>query len=397
LNARIVKILGPIVILAAALYVFCSPYTNWGGVEYFGLAGALAAYFVILRGPQRNVALVLASVLFGLTAIEAFAVVTRLEPHETRASGYSGSRPILGWGAQRPGVFHNTKYAAWSNNIIYDAQYTIDANLNRKVLSVPTGPLVAFFGDSFTFGTGLEDAQTLPQIFAELYARKIGVGNFAFPGYGPQQFLRALETDLYDKLLRGRARLFVYETGAFHISRAACIDGFMLRAPRYVLDGGRAVFRGTCAEQSSALIELFRNTATYKAFIAPAIGGPRDGDVDLYVAILAQATRLARAKYGAPTTILYIRNEKFNAKWLRRSRYRDKDIIRKMRDAGLDVLDVTLDQDAYPGKPLTIVGDGHPSAFANNLRAAMLKAYIARAFPALLTTPESAVPKASRG
>ena len=385
-RARAVKILVPLLILATALYIFLAPYTNWGGVEYLGLAAAFAVYLaVVTRGWPRDLGLVVASILFGLAAVEAFSVSTLAAPSETRESGYSGNRPILGWGAQHPGVFHNTKFFANSNRVVYDARYTIDNDLDRKVLSAPNGPLVAFFGDSFTFGTGLDDSATLPQIFADLYNRKIGVANFGFPGYRPQQFLRALETELYDKLLHQRVKLFVYETAAFHVTRAACIDGFMLRAPRYALEEGKLVFKDRCAMQGLAAVELLRNTATYQAFIDPVIGGPRDADVDLYVAILARVAEVARTRYGAPTVILYIRGDERNAKWLRHSRYRDKDIVKKLRDAGLEVLDVTLDAEAYPGKSLVIAGDGHPSAFANGLRAAMLKAYLDRRTPALLS------------
>ncbi|WP_297297734.1 SGNH/GDSL hydrolase family protein [uncultured Methylovirgula sp.] len=387
--ARVAKILVPLFILAMGLVVFFAPYSNWGGVEYLGLAAALAAFLVgATRGWLRSLALVAASLLVGLAAVEASAVLVLARPNETRASGYSGNRPILGWGAQHPGIFRNRKFFARSNRVIYDAHYTIDDALNRKVISAPDGPLVAFFGDSFVFGTGLDDNATLPQIFSDLYRRKLGVTNFGFPGYGPQQFLRALETKLYDKQLRGRVKLFVYETAAFHVTRAACIDGFMLRAPRYVLESGRPVFRGTCAAQGTVLAELFRNTAMYQAFIEPVFGGPRDEDIDLYVAILAQAAALARVQYGAPTIILYIRDDSDNAKWLRHAHYNDEDIIAKMRGAGLDVLDVTLDLRAYPGKALIIVGDGHPSGFANGLRAAMLKAYLDHTRPSLLTAAQ---------
>jgi hypothetical protein len=380
------KILIPVVILGALLYVFEAPYDNWGSFKYFSLAAALAIYLaVISRGRIRDISLIVATVLIGFAGIEAYSVVAQARPVETRAPGYSGYQPILGWGPEHPGVFRHVKLAAKTRSVIFDVNYTIDEHRNRRVISAETGPAVAFFGDSFTFGTGLQDSQTLPQIFADLYDRKLGVLNFGFPGYGPQQFLRALETDMFDSLLRRRVRLFVYETAAFHAERTSCTAGFMMRAPRYEMVDGRPTYRGACYQKWTILNQLFANTSLYHAFIEPALGGPSREDIDLYVAVLARAAELAREKYGAPTLVLYIRTSN---RYLRRSGYTEQGVMQHMREAGLDVLDVTLDTAAFPGKPLTIPGDGHPSAVANAARATLIKAYIERTDPNLFAGAE---------
>jgi hypothetical protein len=346
----------------------------WGGCKYLCLAAALAIYCaVILRHRMRDIFVLVASVLLGLAAAEAYSVLTLARPVEVQAQGYSVSRPILGWGPQHPGVFHNIKFAAKTRRVIFDAHYTIDANLNRKVVSAPSGPAVAFFGDSFTFGTGLDDAQTLPQIFADLHDRKIGVLNFGFPGYGPQQFLRALETNMFDSLLRGRVRLFVFQATSYLAPRASCKAGFMMRAPHYELVEGRPIYRGACYQQWSVLNQLFANTSLYHAFIEPAFGGPTRSDIDLLIGILGEAAKLAHDKYGAPTLIVYIRN---SDTYLRRSGLTEEDVIRRMRAAGLDVLDATLDPRDFPRTPLNIPGDGHPTGAANAARAKMIDAAI---------------------
>jgi hypothetical protein len=72
------------------------------------------------------------------------------------------------------------------------------------VISAPTGLTAAFFGDSMTFGQGVPDAYTLPQAFADATGHRWRVLNLAFPGYGPQQFLRSLETDIFRDLLTSR-------------------------------------------------------------------------------------------------------------------------------------------------------------------------------------------------
>ncbi len=391
--ARLVKIFIPVAILGLIWGAAQLPYDAWSNFKYLVLIAALAIYFVvILRGRIRDISLVVAAIFIGLAGIEAYSVVTEARPIDFRAPGYSVSRPILGWGPEHPGVFHQLKLAAKTRSVIFDVNYTIDAHRNRQVISAQSGPAVAFFGDSFTFGTGLPDSQTLPQIFADLYDRKLGVMNFGFPGYGPQQFLRALETDMFDSLLRRRVRLFVYETAAFHAERASCAAGFMLRAPRYEMVDGQPIYRGACYQHWTVPVELFANTSLYHDFIEPALGGPTRGDVDLYVAILARAAELGREKYGAPTLILYIRGAE---PYLRRCGYTDQDIIQHMRAAGVDVLDVSLDPAAFPGKPLAIPGDGHPSAVANAARAAMAKAYIERTQPNLFAVPRPNGPGAA--
>lgn len=372
--ALLIKILIPCVIFAASWLLYLAPYDNWTSLEYLLLAAALAIYFtIILRGRLRDLFLIVTSVFVALASLEGYSVMSQAQPVDHRPRGYSVPRPILGWGPGHPGLFHQIKLTAKTRAVIFDVDYTIDKNLNRAVVSADSGPTVAFFGDSFTFGTGLNDKDTLPQSFADLYDRKVRVLNFGFPGYGPQQFLRALETGMDDPLLGKDTRLFVYETASWQIERSSCVAGYMLRAPRYEMVDGKPLFRGACYQHWQNLpIELLANTALYHSFIEGALGGPSREDVELYIGIFVRAAELARQKYGAPTVILYMPNE---PGYLRRSGYTDAKIMQRLRDAGLDVIDATLNREAV-GQPLTIPGDGHSTGAANRARAQILKAYI---------------------
>jgi hypothetical protein len=357
--------------------VLASPNNEWSTLRYLLLAAAAAAYLCLLaRGRLRDATLMATSLLLGLAALETFSVIRRPPPLDYHQAGYSVTKPILGWGPEHPGVFKHLKRDGATHAAIYDVDYTVDSHLLRAVESASTGPAVAFFGDSMTFGTGLRDSQTLPQQFADLFDRKIGVFNFGFPGYGPQQFLRALETRMFDPLLRGRTRLFVFETAAWHAERSSCRAGFMLRAPRYVMENEKPVFQGACYQDWTTLpMQLFANTSLYHSYVEPAVGPPTRSDIDLYVAILARAGQLARQMYGAPTVILFVGDD---PAYLHRAGVTDEQIMAAMRDAGLDVIDALLDPAGFPGKVLAIPGDGHPTEVANAARAAMLKAYFDR-------------------
>jgi len=175
------------------------------------------------RGRLRNACLSLASIVLCASALTAYSVVADPSPIDILPSGYRVARPVIGWGPEHPGVFHVAKLDRGSGRVIFDVDYTIDENLTRKV-SATEGPAAAFFGDSMTFGVGLPDNQTLPQLFADETGHRVRVLNLAISGFGPQQFLRALETALHDKLLTP-ALSIVYLTAPWHAERSACRRG----------------------------------------------------------------------------------------------------------------------------------------------------------------------------
>lgn len=150
----------------------------------------------------------------------------------------------------------------------------------------------------------------------------------------------------------------------------------MLRAPRYMLVNGTPQFRGSCGDDWwIALMSQFTASTTFHAFVEKALPGPGKADIDLFVAILVQTGKLAREKYGAPTVILYMPPD--DPGYLASSGLTDADIMRAPRNGGLLVLDTTLHAQDFPGRPLAIPGDGHPTATANKARAELLRAGVA--------------------
>jgi hypothetical protein len=277
----------------------------------------------------------------------------------------------LGFGPNHAGIYHAEKTDPQGGTTIYNVDYAIDENLVRPTLSSKTGPTVVFFGNSFTFGVGVNDPDTLPQLFADVCERKLRVLNLAIGAYGPQHFLRELQTGLHDSLIGPQPALFLFFTAAWHAERNACRPDWMLDSPRYAIEGGQIVFEGACYEGISRQVQIWlQDTTFYRVFIEPYRNRIfRANDVELYIKTLLAAVGLAKEKYGVRTLAPYIRV----AGYLRGTVFSDDDIIKRLKQGGAIVIDASLAKEEREGAIINIPGDGHPTPLANLLRGAMLK------------------------
>jgi hypothetical protein len=353
----------------------------------FRLATFILAFLVLagmasrLRGKLRGGLAVLASLAFGLSIIEATAAIRETKELYVVTNGESVPQPIIGWGPEHAGRFHAEKTDPKSGVSIYRVDYTIGSNLLRETHSVETGPAIVFFGDSFTFGEGLNDADTLPQLFADLLGRKQRVLNLGFSGYGPPQFLAELQTGRFDGVIGAQPRLFIFMTMAEHAERTACRPVWARLGPRYALENGHVALKGACYEGLRARArEWLENMASYRLFIEPYLQKGTHEDVELYVRILLASVSLAKEKYGVATLIPYIPADGY----LNGTGFSDDDIIQRLRDGGATVIDVSLAKDEAAGAKLRIGGEGHPMPLANRLRASLLEEYIENRMPGIL-------------
>jgi hypothetical protein len=364
----------PFVLVLAAYFLTVASYSKYTRGLYEFLVFLLVADLAVgLRRGWRNAATVVAATVFGFAVIElACAAMEVDQPSYPR--GFSTSRPVLGWGPSAPGVYHSRRMGL-GGALIYDVDYTIDDHLLRRTTSGTAGPSVAFFGDSMMFGQGLADSETLPQAYADLTGRRTRVLNFGFPGYGPQQMLRAVETGLFDPLLWD-TKTFVILTTGWHVGRASCRDGFMARAPRYELRDGQPVFVGACEEGLNRILEdIFVSSASFRRFARPIAETATRADVEIYLAELRRSAELVKRNYGARLIVLYLSE---SDPYLAKSGFTDARIEARLRQSGVEVIDATLSpKDFPPGTLLTIPDDGHPSAIADRARAALLKNYLA--------------------
>jgi hypothetical protein len=343
----------------------------------------------LLRGAARDASLALASLLLALSAIEAAAYVMQPGQLIVSSNGATVRRPVIGWGPERAGRFHSEKSDPKTGALIYSADYTIDSNLMRQTLSAEARPTIAFFGDSITFGVGLNDADTLPQQFADLEPRE-RVINLAFTGYGPQHFLREMETGLFDAAIGPQPRLLVFLTVPWHAERTSCKASWVVDAPRYALENGKVAFKGACFEGAALQLRQFIwNSAAYHLIFDPDRGKASHEDIELYIRILLAAVDLAKAKYGVPTLIPFMRSAD---EYLRGTGFTNESIMARLAAGGADVVDVSLVKEEAEGAKIAISGDGHPTALANRLRAEMLRTYIVQNMAHVLLAAAPAPP-----
>ncbi|HLH10675.1 MAG TPA: hypothetical protein VKV77_02225 [Methylovirgula sp.] len=323
---------------------------------------------LLFRGTAQNLFLSAAAMSAAFCGLEFYASLTEPHGEELEKPRMTGPRLVLGWGPLLPG-----RYEAIRRNdgkLIYDVVYTIDDNLLRKTEAGASGEGVAFLGDSYVFGQAIADRETLPQQFADLEGRHYPVYNLAFPAYNVAQALAEMQTGLFDRLL-ANAQLFVEFIAPWQAERTSCKASFVENAPHYIESGGELVFAGYCHPTVSDLNRF----AAYRVFVQPRLRVVEDRDIEILLDVAAGTIRMAREKYRKPIVIYYERNPGY----LAGLNWTDDKIMERLRSAGAKVLDYTLEDDYNP--KYQIVGDGHPNALANEIRAKRLLEFVEREFP----------------
>ena len=105
---------------------------------------------------------------------------------------------------------------------IFDVVYTTnEAGLRASPPSAEARESILFFGGSFTFGTGVNDDETMPHRGGVATKGKYRVFNFGYAGYGPHQMLAAIEGGLVDEIVIEPPKYVIYQAIPHHVERAA--------------------------------------------------------------------------------------------------------------------------------------------------------------------------------
>jgi len=350
-------------------------------VRTFALWSSIAVLLLLLV-PVRSFRLIFGYVLATLLALTGFEAYASAGSHEEHAApprnslGYYSSErgDVLGFGPALD--FVNRSVLERDGRTIYDVKYTIDPSGLR--IAPPEASevvgTVLFFGDSFTFGEGVADTETLPYRLGAITAGRYRVRNFAFQGYGPHQMLSELEHGLVRRLVEPRGKVTaIYQAIPDHVRRSAGLAFYDTHGPRYVLgDDGRAHFSGHFDDGGFSV--FLRKLFVYQRLnnVRTEVGAP---EVELFGAIVSQSSEILAREYGADFHVLY---------WDMPKDPHTAAVADALRRRGLDVRPMSTILPGYPASEgeYTLAGDGHPTPRAH----ALIAEYVARS---ILTTSEN--------
>jgi hypothetical protein len=280
------------------------------------LGGLLALSGVVLfaRPAWRTASLVVASLLLSFAVAEATFGV--LAPHPVlndvaktgTPSHWTQNDPIVGY-RPRPDTTVEA-VAKYGDEVVYHAVYTIEHSGARATPgSRDAGPTYLFVGDSFVFGEGSADAETLPAQFARGLKTAAHVVNLGVPGYAPSHLVRAVEGGLYDPYVVGKVAAVITWIIPQQLPRLSGDGGWLGTSPRFVIDEhGRLQHTGTfyahwLGDPLAGATYLARTWfASAARAAAPAL---LQEQTKLYAALIARLKDAVRERYNAPLAVVH--------------------------------------------------------------------------------------------
>ncbi len=132
----------------------------------------------------------------------------------------------LGWKAPENASFQSSAYSI-QGDLLYDIAIRTD-EFGRRIVK-PSSPSASvaqekdikhliLFGDSFAFGTGLPDRQTLQFKLGELLPQ-FSIYNYSVYGYGPQHTLKLLQRGQIPQQVQPKKGLAIYVLIPDHFDR----------------------------------------------------------------------------------------------------------------------------------------------------------------------------------
>ena len=288
-----------------------------------------------------------------------------------QTSGYASggyNERINGFGYRpNPGVYTSRKLTS-EGDVIYDVVYTIGEDGYRN--DIQSTDIAAYiYGGSFTFGEGLNDNETLS--FYLLNKHGIGSKNVGVHGYGMHQALYNIEQGLVSQ----RENIVnVLLTAPWHALRSSCKPSYAGGTPKYELTEEGIQLNGVCAGGSFTQRVLQKsNVFSLVASLFDEVNVITDSDMDLYIEIVKRIARHTEDN-NSKLVIAYI---DATDERLGNTRWSNDSIITELSNFAT-VLDVTLAETREELDPRFYIHerDVHPSAIANEYRAAIISSHL---------------------
>lgn len=326
----------------------------------------------------------LAAVFVALAAFEGYlghqeraGDGTTMEGTITR--GFNQRDDVLGYVPDKASQV--TARKLYDQEVLYDVTYSIGADglrVRPEINSVAPDSSVVFFGDSITFGEGVNDDEAFPYLVGRAGADRFVAYNFAFSGYGPHQMLAILQNGVIDSQAVPEPAHFIYLAIVEHVARVAGLVRWDRHGPRYRLDAAgtpardgyfdnpKLLFgRWQVPDRAAAALDAFH---TWRRFFGRS-RDPDEADLELFIGVVIESARLTQLQYPGSTFHVIL--------WDGRDDPRIEIIARRLTAAAIPVErltsvipDFTADSSRYLLSP----HDGHP----NPLMHQRLAEYILR-------------------
>lgn len=259
--------------------------------------------------------------------------------------------------------------------LIYDVIYSIDA-YSRRITPADNleqrDQFILFFGDSFVFGEGVNDAETLPFYVSQM-APHYKVYNYGFTGYGPQAMLAKLQSDDLAHEVAETQGLAIYVFIDAHVERAI---GSMYvhntwgdQMPYYTLNWqGELVRQGNFTTGRPLLSGLFwlldqsEIAKYYRVNIPAKLTSSHYGHT---ARIIAEARDTFRAKYNQDDFYVVIYSDEGDY---------FEDMLPYFEQYGLVILNYDEKMKLSSDEGLSFAGDGHPTGKAHRIVAGWIVA-----------------------
>ena len=277
---------------------------------------------------------------------------------------------VLGYAPLAGSKASHAKY--FNNDLIFDVEYKINSDGLRISPPYNSRELlgsILFFGGSFTYGTGLNDIETMPYQTGIKTHGKYYIYNFGFRGYGPHQMLAAIEFGIVEKIVKFRPKYAIYQALIGHIGRAAGLAFWDTYGPKYVLNkDGKIVYEGN---YNKWIIAGLRESFIFTKIMRKKLGRINSSSkyVNLFIEIIDKSRKMLETRYPGCEFHVLLRGSKDQTNYT--------EVLEKLKQKGIKIHPINdifnYSNISFKGSELIISEhDPHPSPLANEIIARYL-------------------------
>ena len=234
-------------------------------------------------------------------------------------------------------------------------------------IGIQVGLHLLLVGDSFTFGEGVQDNETLPYYVSQL-APEYRAYNYGFSGYGPQQMLATLQSETITAQVPEKEGIGIYVFIDAHVERAIgsmyVHNAWGAEMPYYTVNWSGDVERQgnftTGRPITSSLYQWLGTTEFARYYNLNIPGTLRAGHYWTTARIIAEARDTYKDKFNSDQFYVVVYPDEGDY---------FEDIGPYFEEFGLKVLNYNEWLKLASDEGLALKGDGHPTGKPNQIVA----------------------------